>query len=49
MGHDFFIFGFCVEFGGMLFEGNGFDRFNFLHVEGLALIIEFLIFGEWLS
>ena len=49
MGHNFFIFGFCVQFSGMLFEGNWFDWFYFLHIEGLALIIEFLILGEWLS
>ena len=49
MRHDIFIFSLCIEFSGMLFEGYGFNRFYFLHIEGLALIIEFLILCERLS
>ena len=49
LGENISIFSFSVKLGGVLLQGNWFDRFYFLHVEGLALIVEFLIFGEWLS
>ena len=47
--HDIFVFVLSVQLCWMLFECNWFDWFNFLHIESLALIIEFLVFSEWLS
>ena len=49
LGKDIFVFGLSMELGRVLLEGDRFDRFYFLHVEGLALIVEFLILAEGLS
>lgn len=48
MGEDVPVFGFGVEFGGVLFEGNRFNGFGFLHIDSVALIIEFLVLAEGL-
>ena len=49
LGENISVFGLSMELGRVLLEGDRFDRFYFLHVEGLALIVEFFILGEWLS
>ena len=48
LGEDVPVLGLGVEFGGVLLEGDRFDGFGLLHIEGVALIIEFLVLGEGL-
>ena len=49
MGEDVLVLGLGVEFSGVLLEGDGFDGFGLLHIDSIALIIEFLVLSEGLS
>ena len=43
------VFRLGVEFGGVLLEGDRFDRLDLLEVEGVALIVAFFVFSQGLS
>lgn len=41
------VFDLCVDFGGVLFECDGFDGSLLLEGESVAFVVEFPIFSEW--